>query len=92
MIKNRGFLGHFLRFLRFFQFRLNISASNYQNLIWHEIFDLLTPLTPLGARPQRLKRKLTALDTVIRPPRLLNCQNLPPGLGLTKEHVSLLET
>ena len=59
------FFRSFFAFLAFFQFLLNISASNCQNLIWHENFDLLTPLTPLGARPQCLKRKLTASDTVI---------------------------
>ena len=65
MVKNSGFLGHFLLFFAFFQFLLNISASSCQNLILHEIFDLLTALTPLEARPQCLKRKLSASDTVI---------------------------
>ena len=63
--QKQWFFRSFFAFLAFFQFLLNISASNCQNLIWHENFDLLTPLTPLGARPQCLKRKLTASDTVL---------------------------
>ena len=62
--QKQRFFRSFFAFFAFFQFWLNISASNCQNLIWHEIFDLLTPLTPLGARPQCLKRKLTPSDTV----------------------------
>ena len=62
--QKQRFFRSFFAFFAFFQFWLNISASNCQNLIWHEIFDLLTPLTPLGARPQCLKRKLTGSDTV----------------------------
>ena len=62
--QKQRFFRSFFAFFAFFQFWLNISASNCQNLIWHEIFDLLTPLTPLGARPQCLKRKLNASDTV----------------------------
>ena len=64
--QKQRFFRSFFTFFAFFQFWLNISASNCQNLIWHEIFDLLTPLTPLGARPQCLKRKLIASDTVIQ--------------------------
>ena len=63
--QKQWFFRSFFAFLAFFQFLLNISASNCQNLTWHENFDLLTPLAPLGARPQCLKRKLTASDTVI---------------------------
>ena len=63
--QKQRFFRSFFAFFEFFQFWLNISASNCQNLIWHEIFDLLTPLTPLGARPQCLKQKLTASDTVL---------------------------
>ena len=62
--QKQRFFSSFFAFFTFFQFWLNISASNCQNLIWHEIFDLLTPLTPLGTRLQCLKRKLIASDTV----------------------------
>ena len=58
--QKQRFFRSFFAFFAFFQFWLNISASNCQNLIWHEIFDLLTPL---WARSQCLKRKLTESNT-----------------------------
>ena len=46
--QKQRFFRSFFAFFAFFQFWLNISASNCQNLIWHEIFDLLTPWHPWG--------------------------------------------
>ena len=50
--QKQRFFRSFFAFFVFFQFGLNISASNCQNLIWHESFDLLTTLR---ARLQCLK-------------------------------------
>ena len=38
--QKQWFFRSFFAFFGFFQFLLNISASNSRNLIWHENFDL----------------------------------------------------
>ena len=69
---------HFLMVFDFTQFWLDGRPGNEYFWITHKISDLLTPLTPLGVRPQWFETDLSHSSYSDMTPTWF--KNVPPGL------------